>query len=187
MSIRLVLACDGAAYFDDGSPDYGTFKCSKTFPEGQVSWSREVLELSGDPLLQIVAALGRVTKLRPTYVPILSRGTVYPIQPRYWSPKESGRTSCSGPNVQNLPAFGGIRECFVARWLRDFSPAYARFEGRCAILAADVDQAECVAWAQDCLERFGFSVMADTLRAVGVARRRSSSTPRSKGSCGGPA
>ena len=32
MSIRLVLACDGAAYFDDGSKDYSTFKCSATFP-----------------------------------------------------------------------------------------------------------------------------------------------------------
>lgn len=32
MSIRLVLACDGAAYFDDGSPDYDTFKCGNTFP-----------------------------------------------------------------------------------------------------------------------------------------------------------
>lgn len=32
MTARLVLVCDGAAYFDDGSPDYGTFKCTKTMP-----------------------------------------------------------------------------------------------------------------------------------------------------------
>lgn len=32
MSVRFVLVCDGAAYFDDGSPDYGTFKCTKTLP-----------------------------------------------------------------------------------------------------------------------------------------------------------
>jgi len=32
VSVRLILACDGAAYFDDGSPDYGTFKCTKAFP-----------------------------------------------------------------------------------------------------------------------------------------------------------
>jgi len=124
---------------------------SKSFPEGQVSWGRAVLEESGDPVLLILAALGRVTKLRTTYVPQLIHGTIHPIQPRYWIPKESGRTSCSGPNVQNLPAFGGIRECFVARdgW---------------AILAADIDQAECVAWAQWCLETFGFSRMAEILR-----------------------
>ncbi len=32
MTARFVLVCDGAAYFDDGSPDYGTFKCSRTLP-----------------------------------------------------------------------------------------------------------------------------------------------------------
>jgi len=156
----------GVAYRDrkTGQLVTPTTSPSKSFPEGQVSWSREVLELSGDPLLQIVAALGRVTKLRTTYVPILSHGTRVPIQPRYWSPKESGRTSCSSPNVQNLPAFGGIRECFVARELKDFSRRYARHPGRCAILAADVDQAECVAWAQDCIERFGFSRLGEVLR-----------------------
>lgn len=156
----------GVAYRDrkTGQLVTPTTTPSKSFPEGQVSWSREVLELSGDPLLQLVAALGRVTKLRTTYVPILSHGTRVPIQPRYWSPKESGRTSCSGPNVQNLPAFGGIRECLIARELKDFSRRYARHPGRCAILAADVDQAECVAWAQDCIERFGFSRLGEVLR-----------------------
>jgi hypothetical protein len=33
MTIRLILACDGAAYFDDGSPDYGTFNCGNAFPK----------------------------------------------------------------------------------------------------------------------------------------------------------
>jgi hypothetical protein len=32
VTIRLILVCDGAAYFDDGAPDYGTFKCTKTLP-----------------------------------------------------------------------------------------------------------------------------------------------------------
>jgi len=32
MSVRLILVCDGAAYFDDGKPDYGTFRCTKSFP-----------------------------------------------------------------------------------------------------------------------------------------------------------
>jgi hypothetical protein len=30
--IGYVLACDGGAYFDDGSPDYGMFKCAVSFP-----------------------------------------------------------------------------------------------------------------------------------------------------------
>jgi hypothetical protein len=32
VTIRLILCCDGAAYFDDGTPDYGSFKCTKTLP-----------------------------------------------------------------------------------------------------------------------------------------------------------
>ena len=136
---------------------------SKSFPEGQVSWSRETLELSGDQVLVILAALGKVTKLRTTYIPILSHGTKHPIQPRYWLPKETGRTSASGPNVQNLPSFGGIRECFVARSIAEFT-GNPELQGQCALLVSDIDQAECVAWSQWCLEEFGFSRMAEVLQ-----------------------
>ena len=124
---------------------------SKTFPEGQVSTSRATLLDSDDSVLVRLAELGETQKLRTTYIPILSRGTQVPIQPRYRLPMATGRTSCSHPNVQNLPAFGGIRECFVAR------PGHA-------ILYTDIDQAECVAWAQWCLDEFGYSAMAEALK-----------------------
>ena len=124
---------------------------SKTFPEGQVSTSRNTLMESEDPVLVQLAELGEIQKLRTTYVPILASGTEVPIQPRYRLPMATGRTSCSHPNIQNLPTFGGIRECFIAR------PGYA-------ILYADLDQAECVAWAQRCLDVFRYSAMAEALK-----------------------
>lgn len=45
MSVGLILYCDGAAYFDDGSPDYGTFKCGKKFPSDGRRYERP------DPLI----------------------------------------------------------------------------------------------------------------------------------------
>ena len=64
-------------------------------------------------------------KLLNTYVPVLEEGARVPINARYTCILETGRTSCSGPNLQNLPRGDDkseigklskrVRECFIPR------------------------------------------------------------------------
>lgn len=75
---------------------------------GKVSTEREVLEDSGDPALALLAEQTKLEKLIGTYLPVLQAGTVEPIHTRYEVMLETGRTSSSRPNLQNLP-----RDLFV--------------------------------------------------------------------------
>lgn len=115
---------------------------------GRVSTDRDTLERSGDLTLAALADVGFVDKLLTTYIPLLERGVV---NPRY-DIAESIRTTCSGPNIQNLPRKGGIRECFVPR------PGFL-------FVSVDFDTLELRALAQVCLNLFGRSAMAEAIRA----------------------
>lgn len=55
-----------------------------------------------------------ITKQISTDIPLLEKGVVDPIHPYFEVLLVTGRTS-SSPNVQNLPRYGGMRECFVPR------------------------------------------------------------------------
>lgn len=188
---------------------------SARFPKGSVSTARVTLLGSPDDVLIKLGQQGELLKLKSTYLPILSHGLVYPINPRYDEMKASGRSSCKNPNMQNLPTFGlyrliaptgeylgqnmlpveskeeagawtgrraaallkelnqispdnpagsvggasgtyktspvgGLRECFIPR------------KGWC-LLDADIDFAECVAWAQWCYDMFGRSDLRDVI------------------------
>lgn len=70
---------------------------------GAVSCSRDTLNESGNELLEAYAEAGESRKLLSTYVSILESGTILPINPRYSVLMDTGRTSSSHPNVQNLP------------------------------------------------------------------------------------
>lgn len=82
--------------------------------KGAVSTSRAALEESGDDDLILLASIGAEQKLLSTYVDVLEAGTRRPLNPQYHL-VDSGRTSCSRPNIQNQPRRGGVRECFVPR------------------------------------------------------------------------
>jgi DNA polymerase I len=69
----------------------------------QTSTDRKTLKNSGDPDLILLADIGKVAKLLQTYVPILESGTQHPINCRYNVLVETGRSSCSSPNLQNPP------------------------------------------------------------------------------------
>lgn len=125
---------------------------SGKFPSGQIKMDEETLSNSGDPILELMGEHASDEKLLGTFIPVLERGTVAPIQCRWNSLLETGRTATSGPNIQQPPRFGGIRECYVPR------------EGF-LYLDIDLDTAECRAWAQTCLDLFGWSKMAEALRA----------------------
>lgn len=119
---------------------------------GKPSTSAETLLDSEDAGLELLAAISGVEKLISTYLPILRAGTLGPINPRFRVLVESGRTSCSNPNVQNQPRSGGVRECYAAR------PGYV-------YVACDWSTAELRALAQVLLDTYGYSEMAEALRA----------------------
>ena len=118
--------------------------------KGAVSTSRQTLEESGDDDLALLASVSNDEKLLGTYIPLLQSGTTSPLNPRYYM-VESFRTAAQGPNVQNQPRRGGVRECFVAR------PGWV-------FITADYAVAELCGLAQILEDRFGQSSMADVLR-----------------------
>lgn len=120
-------------------------------PTGKVSLKREVLVGTDHPGLLAVAEMGKWRKRLTTYVPVLERGTLTPINCNYNAILETFRTSCSKPNMQNLPQKGGIRECFIPRdgWL---------------YLFVDYSTLEMRSLAQVCLWLFGHSALAEALR-----------------------
>lgn len=65
---------------------------------------------------------------------------------------ETGRTTSSGPNIQNLRRLPGVRECFAARPGKVF-------------LVADLSIGELRTWAQVCLWILGYSDMAAAILA----------------------
>ena len=73
------------------------------------------------------------------------------IHPRYQTLVVTGRTSCSGPNIQQLPRDGGFRELIVPR------PGHL-------FVIADYSAIELRTLAVVCEERFGESRLAQVLR-----------------------
>lgn len=120
-------------------------------PSGRMATDKKTLKDSGDPELQLLAEAGGTQKLLTTYLPILESGTQHPICCRYNPLMETGRTSASGPNMQNPPRAGGVRECFV--------PSDGYLYG-----FVDYDTLELRALAQACLDLLGHSKMAEALR-----------------------
>lgn len=118
---------------------------------GDVATDKKTLKATKDPDLVKLAEAGAIGKLLQTYVPVLESGTRVPINPRYNVLVETGRTSCSKPNIQNPPRKGGVRECFIPRdgWVYAFS---------------DYDTLELRALSQACLDILGRSEMAEALR-----------------------
>lgn len=111
----------------------------------------DTCDRSGDPILEKYAELSSLTKTLSTDIPLLEQGTIVPLQARFETLLETGRTS-STPNVQNLPTDIGVRECFVPRpgWV------YA---------SADFSQFELRTWSQVCIHIGIGSKMAEALNS----------------------
>lgn len=72
------------------------------------------------------------------------------VHPRFQFIVRTGRTSCRGPNMQNLPREPGLREIYCAP------------EGY-VIVSIDYNQLELCTLAQDCYLRFGESRLGDMI------------------------
>lgn len=72
------------------------------------------------------------------------------VHPRYNSIKVTARTSCTRPNIQNMPRIGGIRECFIPE------PGHV-------FIDCDYSTIELCALSAICLRLFKYSIMADKI------------------------
>ena len=97
-------------------------------------------------LKEISADEGEVTK----YLEFLKRGTTEVINPRISTCLSTGRTSFSKPPLQQMPRRPGVRECFIPR------PGYY-------FIGADYSANELVTLAQNLLDMFGHSKLAELL------------------------
>jgi hypothetical protein len=117
-----------------------------------VSVSEDAAMASGDEVLLNYSRYTRLRNLLTGSVKHLKTGTVTPVQSRFEVLVETGRTSSSGPNIQNLRRAPGVRECFVPR------PG-------CLIAACDYAAAELHTLAQVCYDLFGKSALRDALNS----------------------
>lgn len=125
---------------------------------GKPSLDKETCDSSGDPALRLYSAYSQASTLRAR-VRDLEQGVDLPLQTRFSSLLETGRTSSSKPGpplvgaqLQNFPRKAGARECLIPR------PGHV-------FVSADLPSAELRSLAQVCLDKFGRSVMADQLNA----------------------
>jgi len=121
--------------------------------KGNVSMDEETLSGTGDPDLALLVEFTKAQKLDSVWKRFLQQGAnpSTPVQARFHCLVETGRTSCSGPNLQNPHRAAGLRECFVPR--RGYLFA-----------ACDYSTLELCTLAQVTTWLFGGSVMADKLR-----------------------
>jgi hypothetical protein len=121
-----------------------------------VSLDDESCEASGDKFLIAYSTYGSANTLRAR-VETLGKGVNLPLQTRYDTLKETGRTSSQKPgpplvgdNFQNPPQKGGYRECIVPR------PGYV-------LCSIDFNMAELVSLAQVCVWLLGESRLGEVL------------------------
>ena len=101
-----------------------------------------------DPFVDAYCTYKELTKLR-TFFDALAQPVIHP---RYRVLVRTGRTSCSSPNIQQLPRSSHIREAVVPR------PGYV-------FLIIDYAAIELRTLAAVCQQRYGFSKLADVIRA----------------------
>lgn len=126
--------------------------------KGGISLDKIACADSGDGLLELYAAYSGAANLRAR-VQDLIQGIELPLQVRFDTLLETGRTSTSKPDpplvgvqAQNFPRKAGAREALAPR------------EGHVYAIA-DYSMAESHSLAQLCKDLFGYSVMMDQLNA----------------------
>jgi len=119
---------------------------------GEVMTDADTCEETGDEILKLFGEYAQMIAVKSKDLEFLTRGTREPIHCRYNCILETGRTSSSKPNVQNLRTLPGIREAFIPRAGYVFA-------------MADYSGLELAMMAQACLELVGFSHLADAINA----------------------
>lgn len=125
---------------------------------GDVSLNKDACQEYGIGLLELYSMYSQADTLR-SRADDLAQGYTLPLQTRFDTLLETGRTSTSKPKpplvgvqAQNFPRKAGARECLMPR------------PGFCFV-SVDLPTAELRSLAQTCLDLFGQSSMADQLNA----------------------
>lgn len=125
--------------------------------KGAIQTDAEILKILGgtdenvkDKKLKCLSETNKIEKILGTFLPTLVKGTQVPITCSFDSLRDSGRTSCFSPNVQQLPRKGDVRQAFVPR-------------NKYLFVSCDYDTAELRALAQCCLSLLGESKMAEAI------------------------
>lgn len=116
-----------------------------------ISTSREVLEESGDPRLEMIAELAELLSVRNKDVKMLMAGILAPIHTRFGYAATT-RTTSSAPNLQNFRRKAGIRECLLPR------------EG-CCFIETDYPSLELFTLAQVCAWKLGRRDLVDNMNS----------------------
>ena len=120
--------------------------------KGSIQTTVEVIEQCDDPALVSLVEYSQAEKLSSAFVSKLEAAGTDPIHARYRVlGANTGRTSCSDPNVQQQPRAPGVRECFRAR---------AGF----VLIACDFDSQEMRTFAQVTQAIVGRSRLAERYR-----------------------
>ncbi len=123
-----------------------------TTPTGRPITNDRTLATIDHPAIQSLRRFRKAQKIQTTYLPVLTQATKTAVCPRYRVLVDSGRTSCSKPNIQNQPRAGGVRAAWTPR------PGYR-------YMAADYAAAELSALAEVCIVLFGFSTLGMEIKA----------------------
>lgn len=119
---------------------------------GDVSMSAEACErFDEDSVIGRYSQFLTVRRTRSSDIKMLRMGCEYPIQPRY-DMADTGRTRAAKPNIQAINRGAGIREAFRPRPGTVF-------------IQADFEGLELHTLAVWCLEKIGWSALADALNA----------------------
>lgn len=116
-----------------------------------ISLDADACNATEDEILVAYAAVSEAGKVLANDVAALEGGVLYPLHTRYGL-AETGRTTSSRPNIQNIRRRPGIREAFVPR------PG-------CVFVQADYPTLELYTLAQCCVSWLGESKLAEALRA----------------------
>lgn len=124
---------------------------------GKIKTDADTLELCDDPIAEVLHEYVGLEKSAGAFIDKLREGIYHPIHPFFNILVNSGRTSCSRPNIQQQPRVPGVRECFIP------APPWAGEDW--VFLACDYDSQELRTWAQACLDLVGYSTLAKKYQA----------------------
>lgn len=130
----------------------GSYPTGPTTPTGRPKVDEETCQESGNELLKKLSRYRQLQTLVTKDVEVLKKGTDKPLHTRFNCLLDTGRTSSSGPNLQNPRREAGVRECYIPR------PGYY-------FASCDYEAIELRTLAQVCLKLFGYSRLAEKLNA----------------------
>lgn len=141
-------------------------KPSEKFPQGQTKTDSDTLELCDEPIAAVLHEYNTLEKSASAFIEKMFEGVDHPIHPFFNVLVNSGRTSCSSPNLQQQPRVPGVRECFVPAPLVTQAQLIKIADGNGGVpeefvfATCDYDSQELRCWSQVCLDLLGDSTLA---------------------------